>query len=144
MPVVQWDFLPTCTICRGSEAPLPAGVDGGSLRTCLLVETRAQSSGGSRDHSSLPLSLPPADQLFVIGDYKFMRQLNSGEFKLFNIKTDYREQHDLTSEMPERVKSMDAILRSMSRRLTAVLAQVREALYDTMDTFGDRAKEAYK
>jgi transketolase len=74
-----------------------------------------------------------------------MRHLNSGEIKLFNIKTDYREQHDLTSEMPERVKSMDAIRAKYVQEVDGGTAeQVREALYDTMDTFGERAKEAYK
>ena len=32
VPVIQWDLLPTLHDLAGSQAPLPAGVDGGSLR----------------------------------------------------------------------------------------------------------------
>ena len=47
--------------------------------------------------------------------------------------------------MPEKVSSMDAIRAQYVQEVDGGSAQqVREALYDTMDTFGDRAKEAFE
>ncbi len=146
VPIVQWDFLPTFHDLSGSEAPLPAGVDGGSLRD---VFARGNEGSVKRVAPGIihhyPCHYHPPISSIIIGDYKFMRHLNSGEIKLFNIKTDYREQHNLASEMPEKVKSMDATRAKYVEAVDGGTAeQVREALYDTMDTFGDRAKQAYK
>jgi hypothetical protein len=38
-----------------------------------------------------------------------MRHLNSGELKLFNVATDYAEQNDLASKMPEKAAELDRI-----------------------------------
>jgi hypothetical protein len=47
--------------------------------------------------------------------------------------------------MPDKVAEMDAIRRNYVEEVDGGTAeQVREALYKTMDTFGDRAKEAFK
>ena len=74
-----------------------------------------------------------------------MRYLNSGEIKLFNIKTDFREQYNLVTAMPEKVSVMDAIRANYVKEVDGGTPEpVREALYKTMDIFGDRAKEAYK
>jgi arylsulfatase A-like enzyme len=146
VPIVQWDFLPTFHDLSGSKAALPEGVDGGSLRDVFARGndgTVKRGAPGIIHH--YPCHYHPPISSIIVGDYKFMRHLNSGEIKLFYIKTDYREQHDLTSEMPERVKSMDAIRAKYVQEVDGGTAeQVREALYDTMDTFGERAKEAYK
>jgi arylsulfatase A len=146
VPIVQWDFLPTFHDLSGSEASLPEGVDGGSLRDVFArgnEGTVKRAAPGIIHH--YPCHFHPPISSIIIGDYKFMRHLNSGVIKLFNIKTDYREQHDLSTEMPEKVKSMDAIRAKYVEEVDGGTAeQVREALYDTMDTFGDRAKEAFK
>ena len=74
-----------------------------------------------------------------------MRHLNSGEIKLFNIKTDYREQYNLATSMPEKAQSMDAILAAYVEAVDGGTAeQVREALYNTMDKFADRANAVCK
>ena len=139
-------FYPRFHDLSGSEAPLPKGVDGGSLRDVFArgnEGTVNRAAPGIIHH--YPCHYHPPISSIIIGDYKFMRHLNSGEIKLFNIKTDYREQHDLTSEMPEKVKSMDAIRAKYVDEVDGGTAeQVREALYGMMDIFGDRAKEAYK
>jgi len=146
VPIVQWDFLPTFHDLSGSETPLPEGVDGGSLRDVFVNGNRGKvkrAAPGIIHH--YPCHYHPPISSIIIGDYKFMRHLNSGETKLFNIKTDYRELHDLSTEMPEKAKSMDAIRANYVQEVDGGTAQqVREALYDTMDTFGDRAKKAYK
>ncbi len=146
VPIVQWDFLPTFHDLSGSEAPLPEGVDGGSLRDLFArgnEGTVKRGAPGIIHH--YPCHYHPPISSIIIGDFKLMRHLNSGEIKLFNIKTDYREQHDLSTEMSERVKSIDAIRAKYVEKVYGGTAeQVREALYNMMDTFGDRAKMAYK
>jgi hypothetical protein len=38
-----------------------------------------------------------------------MRQLNSGELKLFNVAEDYRERYNLAAKMPDKAAEMDRI-----------------------------------
>ncbi|MCP4857737.1 MAG: sulfatase [Fuerstiella sp.] len=146
VPIVQWDFLPTFHDLSGSDTPLPEGVDGGSLRDVFArgnEGTVKRAAPGIIHH--YPCHYHPPISSIIIGDYKLMRHLNSGAIKLFNIKTDCREQHDLTSEMPEKVSSMDVIRAQYVHEVGGGTAeQVREALYDTMDTFGNQAKEAFR
>jgi hypothetical protein len=143
---VQWDFLPTFHDLSGSETDLPSEVDGGSLRD-VFVRGNAGAvnrlAPGIIHHYTCHYH-PPISSI-IIGDYKLMRHLNTGEMKLFNIKTDYSEQENLAGTMPERVESMDAIRVNYVKDVDGgTTAQVRDALYDLMDTFGERAKEAYR
>lgn len=146
VPIVQWDFLPTFHDLSGSEAPLPKGVDGGSLCDVFARGNEGivkRAAPGIIHH--YPCHYHPPISSIIIGDYKLMRHLNSGEAKLFNIKDDYREEHDLYQSMPAKVAEMDAIREKYVEEVDGGTAeQVREALYDMMDTFGHRAKEAYK
>ena len=111
VPVVQWDLLPTLHDLSGSSSPLPDGVDGGSLRD---VFERGNDGVVPRNAPGLVFHYPchyhPPISVIRIGDYKLMRHLNSGEFKLFNVATDYAEQQDLAQQLPEKVKEMDRIL----------------------------------
>ena len=74
-----------------------------------------------------------------------MKQLVSGEMKLFNIKEDSQQEHDLAASMPEKVASMEA------RRQQCVdevdggeIEVVYDALYNLMDEFGRRARVEYE
>ena len=70
-----------------------------------------------------------------------MRQLNSGKMKLFNIRTDYREENDLASTMPDKVAEMEAIRRNYVEEVDGGSAeQAREALYKTMDKFSSQRR----
>jgi arylsulfatase A-like enzyme len=146
VPIVQWDFLPTFHDLSGSETDLPSEVDGGSLRD-VFVRGNAGAvnrlAPGIIHHYTCHYH-PPISSI-IIGDYKLMRHLTTGEIKLFDIKTDYREQENLAATMPERVESMDAIRVNYVKEVDGgTTAQVRDALYDLMDTFGERAKEDYR
>ena len=44
VPIVQWDFLPTFHELSGSKAPLPKGVDGGSLRDVFVNGNKGRLS----------------------------------------------------------------------------------------------------
>lgn len=146
VPIVQWDFLPTFHDLSGSKVPLPEGIDGGSLRD---VFTQGNSGVVNRAAPGIvhhyPCHYHPPISSIIIGDYKLMRHLNSGELKLFNIRTDYQEQVDLAVAMPGRAESMDAMRANYVKEVDGgTAAQVRDALYDLMDQFGERAKIAYR
>lgn len=146
VPIVQWDFLPTFHDLSGSEAPLPKGVDGGSLRDVFArgnEGTVKRAAPGIIHH--YPCHYHPPISSIIIGDYKMMRHLNSGEIKLFNIRTDYREEHDLRGTMLEKVSEMDAILRKYVDEVDGGTAdEVRDALYRTMDRFSSQAKDGFR
>lgn len=146
VPIVQWDFLPTFHDLSGSKAPLPKGVDGGSLRDVFVHGNKGnvkRAAPGIIHH--YPCHYHPPISSIIIGDYKMMRHLNSGEIKLFNIRKDYREQNDLRGSMLEKVSEMDAILRKYVDEVDGGTAeQVREALYKTMDRHSSQAKDAFR
>jgi len=145
VPIVQWDFLPTFHDLSRSKAPLPEGIDGGSLRDVFENGNEGEvdrAAPGIIHHYTCHYH-PPISSM-IIGDYKLMRHLNSGELRLYNIKTDYREQHDLASAMPEKVASMDAIRQRYVDEVDGGTAeQARQALYAKMDQFSQQAKEQY-
>ena len=146
VPIVQWDFLPTFHDLSGSKAPLPENVDGGSLRDVFANGNEGKvirAAPGIIHH--YPCHYHPPISSIIIGDYKLMRHLNSGEIKLFNLKNDYREEHNLVAAMPEKVAEMDAIRQSYVEQVDGGTAQqVREALYKTMDRFGNQAKDSFR
>ena len=146
VPIVQWDFLPTFHDLSGSKAPLPKGVDGGSLRDVFVNGNQGKvnrAAPGIIHH--YPCHYHPPISSIIIGDYKMMRHLNSGEIKLFNIRKDYREQNDLRGSMLEKVSEMDAILRDYVEEVDGGTAeQVREALYKTMDRHSSQAKDGFR
>jgi arylsulfatase A-like enzyme len=146
VPIVQWDFLPTFHDLSMSKAPLPEGVDGGSLREVFEKGNKGRvkrSAPGIIHH--YPCHYHPPISSIIIGDYKLMRHLNSGELKLFNIKTDYREQNNLVPEMPGKVASMDSIRRNYVEEVDGgTIEQVRQALIDKMDEFTGNSRKVFR
>jgi arylsulfatase A-like enzyme len=110
VPVIQWDLLPTLHDLSGSKAPLNDKVDGGSLRDVLErgndgKVTRKTPGSGLVFHFPSYYQIPVS--VLRVGDYKFMRNMNSGETLLYNVATDYREKNDLSKAMPEKTSQME-------------------------------------
>lgn len=127
-PVAQWDYLATMHDLAGSTAPLPDDLDGISLRPVL--ENGNQGVLAERDtgfvfhfpaHYTVPITA------YRKGDYKLMRQLNSGELKLFNVVDDMGERNDLTTEMPEKTAEM---VRDLDAYLERVGAWTMQEVYN--------------
>jgi arylsulfatase A-like enzyme len=143
VPVVQWDLLATLHDLSGSKAPLPKGVDGGSLRDVFERGNKGTVQRGAPGlifhyacHFHAPVSV------IRIGDYKLMRHLNSGELKLFNVAKDYAEQNDLASKMPEKVNEMDRIRRDYvdevdGGEMDDIYAAVSEE-FDRLQSLGEK------
>ena len=114
-PVAQWDYLTTIHDLAGSKAALPNDLDGISLRPVL--ENGNQGQLAERDTGFVfhfPAHYTTPITAYRNGDFKLMRQLNSGELKLFNVVNDMGERNDLTKELPgktaEMVRDLDAYL----------------------------------
>ena len=146
VPIVQWDLLATFHDLSGSQAPLPENNDGGSLRDVFEKGNKGtveRAAPGIIHHYTCHYH-PPISSI-VIGDYKLMKHLVSGEYKLFNIQKDYGEENNLAAHMPEKVAGMDAIRDQYIKDIDGgQIAEVYQALYDLMDEFSRRAHETYQ
>ena len=126
-PVAQWDYLKTFHDLAGSKVPLPEDLDGVSLRPALGQGNAGQLA--ERDtglvfhfpaHYTVPITA------YRDGDYKLMRQLNTGEIKLFNLVDDIGETKDLAQAMPEKTAEM---VRKLDAYLEKVGAWTMEEVY---------------
>ena len=146
VPIVQWDFLPTFHDLSGSDAPMPPNVDGGSLRQVFKKGNKGKVkrvAPGIIHHYTCHYH-PPISSI-IRGDYKLMRHLNSNEFKLFNLKNDYREEMNLAAEMPEKVRELDEICRNYVKKVNGGTAeQVRQAHHKLMDHFSQQSVFHYR
>jgi len=146
VPVVQWDLLATLHDLSGNPNPLPDTIDGGSLKGLLF---RGNSGKVDRRAPGIIHHFPSHYQVpascIRIGDFKFMRNMNTDEVKLFNVNEDYRELNDLSKNMPEKVASMDKILRDYIQQVDGGdVKDSYQAFYETMDEFERREAESYK
>ena len=128
-PVAQWDYLSTFHDLSGSKASLPDDLDSVSLRPVLEKGNAGQLA--ERDtglvfhfpaHYTVPITA------YRDGDYKLMRQLNTGEIKLFNVVDDMGETQDLAQSMPEKVAEMT---RKLDAYLEKIDAWTMEEVYAT-------------
>ncbi|MBC8434691.1 MAG: sulfatase-like hydrolase/transferase [Verrucomicrobia bacterium] len=146
VPIVQYDFLATMHDLSGSKTPLPEGVDGGSLRDVFYKGNSGKVkrvSPGILHH--YPCHYHPPISSIIIGDYKLMRHLNSGEIRLYNIKDDYREENNLAESMPEKVASMDKLRQDYVDKVDGGSADdVREAQFKEQDEGAEQSKRIYK
>ena len=145
VPIVQWDFLPTFHDLSGSTSPLPEGVDGGSLRDVFVNGDQGSVERGAPGivHHYTCHYHPPISSI-IIGDYRLMKHLVSGETKLFDIKDDYEQLNDLSATMPEKVASMEAIRQKYVDEVDGgEIEVVYDALYNLMDEFSRRARVKY-
>lgn len=146
VPIVQWDLLATFHDLSGSQAPLPENNDGGSLRDVFEKGNTGKverAAPGIIHHYTCHYH-PPISSI-VIGDYKLMKHLISGEYKLFNIQKDYGEENNLAAQMPEKVASMEAMRQQYVDEVDGgEIEVVYDALYNLMDEFGRRARVGYE
>lgn len=145
-PIVQWDLLPTLHALSSNPTPLPEYIDGGSLADVFIQRDQGAIN---RRAPGLVFHFPSYYQVPLscirIGDFKFLRNMNTNEMKLFNVKDDYREQHDLAASMPEKVSEMDKILRSYIEEVDGGdVTDVYQAIYETLDDFEKRNETAHK
>ena len=130
-PVAQWDFLPTMHELSGSQTPLPEDLDGVSLKPVLTQGNAgllAKRDTGLVFHFPAHYTVPIT--AYRHGDYKLMRQLNTGELKLFDVHNDPGESKDLSKTMPEKTTEM---ARKLDAYLKRIGAWTMEEVYATRE-----------
>lgn len=126
VPVTAMDLLPTVLELAQVKAPLPAGVEGGSLAGVL--RDPAGKGAVKRPREELVFHFPHYDlgnggpaTAILLGGYKLIRNYETGTRRLFDLERDPGEAHDLAKSQPEKVAELDA-------RLTAYLKDVNAQL----------------
>ena len=108
VPMVQWDFLQTFYDLAGGTEPLPADLDGGSLKD---VWFNGDDGKVVRNTEELVFHFPwhtgEPESVIRVGDYKLRKNLDTLEFELFNVTDDLSEKKNLAKQMPEMVASLD-------------------------------------
>ena len=113
-PAAFWDFLPTLVAAAGAKTKLPNDIDGLSFLPALLGDDEAAPK-----HEVFYWELSGA-QAIRQGDWKLVKNSprREGERRapgelateLFNLLSDPGERHDLSAQMPEKVKELEAVM----------------------------------
>ena len=126
-PLTSVDFLPTFAEISGASLPTNQPVDGQSFAKVLQGQTILQNRAIFWHY---PLYLSGADYNKVLpvygtdqmhwravpssvirkGDYKLIHYYEYDKYRLFNLRDDLSEKHDLAQEMPEQAKQLHAEL----------------------------------
>lgn len=127
VPIAQWDLLPTLHDYSRCEQELPADLDGGSLRNVFENGNEGRVVRPVEEFVfHYPCYFAPPLSVIRKGDYKLMEHLLTGEQKLFNVVSDYREQNNLIND--ERQKSVE-LKTAMSRYLESIDAENIQGVY---------------
>ncbi|MEW6358411.1 MAG: sulfatase [Planctomycetota bacterium] len=134
VPVAQYDLLPTFVDLAGGKGPLPAEVDGGSLRAVLENEGKGDVK---RALPGLVFHRPQRGySAFRSGDLKLVVNWTEGKKELYDLSTDIGEQNDLAATMPDKTAALYDIL-------TNYLASVNAEKFDAAKTGkGKRKRKA--
>jgi arylsulfatase A-like enzyme len=122
VPVSSQDLLPTLCEATGADPPRERAIDGLSLMPLL-------QGSGSIPRETLFWHFPhywwggrlTPYSIIREGDWKLIRHYEDGRRELFRIEEDIGEQNDLSAEMPDRVRDLDAKLSSWLRSVGAKL-----------------------
>ena len=123
VPVGGSDILPTLAELAGVD---PADdVDGGSLLPILCNggkgEVKRVNAPGLVWHQPWRNHGPiyPAASALRMGDWKYLRKWNEPTGRLYNVRTDYSETHNLAGTYPERAAAMKATLDGYLKKVNA-------------------------
>ncbi len=110
VPVVQWDFLQTFYDLAGGTEPLPAELDGGSLRD---VFENGNEGTVERNTEALVFHFPwhtgEPESVIRLGNFKLRKNLDTLETELFDISEDPGEENDFAQNSPELVEKLDRL-----------------------------------
>ena len=120
------DYYPTLLAGLGLQPAAGQRFDGVSILPALKGEPLARDAVFQYfpHNPAVPDWLPPAVSVHQ-GDWKLIRIFHGGDggahrWKLFNLRDDLGEQHDLAASQPERVTQMDALIETFLTNTQAV------------------------
>ena len=124
VPVIGWDLFPTIADLIGSNSQLPAGIEGGSLRSVLTENTgRVERLRGEQlvwfyPHYQDSIGVTPQSAI-RIGKYKLIEEFESGEMFLYDLSSDLSETTNLVKSMPSKANELHTRLHSYLREVDA-------------------------
>lgn len=139
VPIMNIDFYPTLIDMVGIKPQTGYPLDGMSIVPLLTGDTH---DGEAIEKRPLYWHFPQYSNhgaqspggAIRVGDYKLLEYFERETVQLFDIKTDPGEQHDLSREQPQRVKTMLAMLRNWRK---AVGANMPSPNPDYQQSLGD-------
>ena len=145
IPIAQWDLLPTLHDCAGNNRPLPGGLDGGSLRNLFEHGNEGQVTRRVKGFVfHYPCFFAPPVSVIRLGDYKLTEHLLTGQQKLFNVVTDYREQHNLIDTNTSKATKLKAALSQYLKSIDAEdIQDVYQARFAELDRFEAQARSIH-
>jgi len=145
IPIAQWDLLPTLHDYAGNDDPLPDGLDGSSLRDVFERGNEGQIAHRVKGFVfHYPCFFAPPLSVIRLGDYKLMEHLLTGQQKLFNVVTDYREQHNLIDTNTSKATELKAALSQYLKSIAAEDVQdVYQARFAELDRFEAQARSVH-
>jgi len=129
--VTGCDLFPT--FCEWARIPDLGKVDGTSIAPLLFGKPenfhRLPALSGVEGEKSLLFHYPhyghgPAQKpqsAIIVGNYKLLKDLETGATQLFDLEADLSEEHDLAKQMPEKTEELENLL---NKRLKQVNAQM--------------------
>lgn len=105
--VVGTDVFATVMDLAGGSDRMPVRVEGASF--AANAKTGGKESIVRKDPFLVfkyTKERPPHDAAIVQGDYKLIKDINTGRVFLFNLKKDIGESHDLSRQLPELAQRM--------------------------------------
>jgi len=141
--VVGYDLFPTFCDLAGVTAPLPNGIEGGSIVSLLSGAAKRVKRPGEELVFHFPhyQSSGGPQSAILLGDLKLLRFYETGEQKLFDLSRDIGEWHDLSQEMPEKVVELTARIERYLEDVGAALP-VPNPSYDPDNPTQDRRERS--
>jgi arylsulfatase A-like enzyme len=137
VPIAGWDFWATIRDLVGGGSTPPDGIDGGSLRPLFEKGNEGRAQRGT---DALVFHFPCYDKLPMsairLGDYKLVKNLNTGEIRLFDVVKDVGEQQDLSQDLPGKAESLHTMLAQYLQNVGAeTIADMRSARQEELLRF---------
>jgi arylsulfatase A-like enzyme len=115
-PVSSIDFFPTICNAVGVELPKGRVIDGVSLAP-LFVGVESVEQGRELEREALYWHFPHYRGPDIVpysivrkGDWKLIKRYEGKTFELFNLKDDLEERHDLSDQLPNKVRELNFML----------------------------------
>ncbi len=111
LPIVGWDFYPTISEIIGNKNKISSVHDGGSL---VSIFENGNKGKVNRNTEALIFHYPwfsgEPESAIRLGDYKLIRNIDTGKTWLFDVVNDIEEDKDLSEVMPLKENELNQIL----------------------------------
>jgi arylsulfatase A-like enzyme len=107
-PVISLDVFPTACAAAGAVTPKGVKLDGVNLLPFLGATGTSSPSSGSKPHETLFWRFGQPKWAVRDGDYKLVQMGKGATPQLFDLSSDVGEQKDLSADMPDKVKALQA------------------------------------